>query len=80
LQIFESGDLWSPHPSKEGFGDIEGGGGMLLCLRVEKFIPIAAEGHIATHPEVKTALLVGTGREEAALLVKLVSPQTTLGD
>jgi hypothetical protein len=36
LKSFGTGDLWSPHSSKEGLWRYEGGGRMLLCLRVER--------------------------------------------
>jgi hypothetical protein len=45
----------------------------------ERLIPIVVEGHIATPREIKTALMVGTGGEEAALLVDLVSPKLLSG-
>ena len=44
-----------------------------MFLTGEKLIPIAIEHRIATHPEIKTALL-GTGRRDAAVLIELLSP------
>jgi hypothetical protein len=40
----------------------------------ERLIPIVVEGHIATDREIKTPLIVGTGREEAALLLHWSPP------
>jgi acyl-coenzyme A synthetase/AMP-(fatty) acid ligase len=80
LQIFETGDLWSPHPNKEGLWRYRGRGEDIIMFKGgERLIPIVVEGHIATHPEVRTALIVGTGREEAVLLVELVSPKLLSG-
>jgi acyl-coenzyme A synthetase/AMP-(fatty) acid ligase len=80
FQIFETGDLWSPHTSKEGLWRCRGREEDVIVFKGgERFIPLAVEGHIATHPEIKSALLVGTGREEAALMVELVSPESSRG-
>jgi acyl-CoA synthetase (AMP-forming)/AMP-acid ligase II len=80
LKSFETGDLWSPHPSKEGLWRYRGRGEDVIVFKGgERFIPTVVEGHIATHSEIKTVLLVGTGREEAALLLELVSPKLLSG-
>jgi len=81
LKFFETGDLWLPHPNKEGLWRYRGKGEDVIVFKGgERFIPIMVEGrHIATHPAIKAVLSVRAGREEAAHLVELVSPKLLSG-
>jgi hypothetical protein len=62
-------------PTKEGLWGHKGKGEDIIVFKGrERFIPIVVEGHIAIYPDIKTALtFVSTGREEAVLLVELIS-------
>lgn len=72
LQEYSSGDLFSPHPSEPHLWQYHGrADDMLVFASGEKFHPAAVENHIVQHPEVEEALLVGTRRPQAALLVAM---------
>ena len=71
LQEFSSGDLFSPEPSDPELWQYRGRtDDMQVFSTAEKFHPTAVENHIASHSDVQAALLVGTNRAQAALLLE----------
>ena len=71
-QEFSSGDLFSPHPSDPQLWQYCGrSDDMQVFSSGEKYHPVSVEQHIGHHPEVQEALLVGTRRPQAALLLEM---------
>ena len=72
LRAYPTNDLFTPHPTKPDFWYYRGrGDDIIVFLNGEKTNPISFEGHISSHPEVSAALMVGSQRMEASLLVEL---------
>jgi hypothetical protein len=72
LQTYATHDLYTPHPFKHDLWTYKGrSDDIIVFLTGRKTNPISYEHHIATHPEVKAALVVGTQRFQAALLIEL---------
>jgi acyl-CoA synthetase (AMP-forming)/AMP-acid ligase II len=66
------GDLFIQHPSDtSSYKHYGRADDLLVFLTNEKFYPTVAEQHIAGFPEVAEALLVGTRRPKAALVLRL---------
>ena len=77
LSEFRSGDLYAPHPSKPGLWMHRGRADeIIVFLTGEKTNPVSMEDHIASHPEVRTALVIGAQRFQAALLIELMTNET----
>ena len=71
-QEFSSGDLFSPHPSDPQLWQYAGrSDDMQVFSSGEKYHPVSLEQRIGHHPEVQEALLVGTRRPQAALLLEM---------
>ncbi|KAH8799065.1 putative linear gramicidin synthase subunit D [Xylogone sp. PMI_703] len=80
VPVFNTGDLFSPHPTKSDLWIYRGRLDDIIVFSTgEKTNPIAMENHIATHPGVKSALVVGHQRFQAALIVELQESMTTQG-
>ena len=71
LQEYWTKDLWSAHPT--------GSGAWLYCGRADDIIvfktgalcnPIPLEQQVSNHPDIRSALMAGTGRYRAALLLE----------
>ena len=74
LQEFQSGDLFSPHPTKPDLWMHRGrADDIIVFLTGEKTNPISMEDHITSHPEVRAVLVAGAQKIQAALLVELVT-------
>lgn len=64
-------DLFKPHPSKPNLWRYHGrSDDILVFSNGGKFSPIAAEALIQTHPSVAGAIIVGTARFQAALMIE----------
>lgn len=78
LQEYPMKDLFSKHPTKPDLWLYEGrADDVIVFSNGEKFNPARMEKIISTHPAVKSTLVVGHGRSQAALLVELVDGQTS---
>lgn len=71
LQKFSTHDLFSKHPSKNDHWLYCGrSDDVIVFLNGEKTNPILMEGLLQNHPDVRSALVVGQNRFEAALLIE----------
>ena len=78
LQEYPTNDLFSPHSTKPGLWTHRGrADDIIVFSNGEKTNPITMEQHIQSHPLVRTALVIGEGHFEAALLIE-VSQDTQL--
>ena len=74
LRAYPTNDLFSPHPEKPDFWHYRGrGDDIIVFLNGEKTNPITFEGQISSHPDVSAALMVGSQRMEAALIIELAA-------
>ena len=79
LQAYPTKDLFTTHSSEKDFWYYrERADDIIVFLNGEKTNPISYEGHIASHPEVQAALVVGAQRLEAALLIELTGDRYEL--
>lgn len=78
LQEYPMKDLYEQHPTKPDLWVYKGRlDDTIILANGEKIFPKAAEAMIARNPSVGSAMLVGTGYTQAALLVEPAeSPQT----
>ncbi|CAI7640642.1 unnamed protein product [Penicillium pancosmium] len=68
---YRTGDLFSPHPVRNGLWLYAGRQDDLIVLsNGEKFNPTATEETISSHPLVNLALVVGQGRFQAAAIIE----------
>ena len=71
LSEFPSKDLFSKHPTKPDLWLYQGrSDDVITFLNGEKTNPISMEGSISSHPDIRSALVIGQGRFEASLLVE----------
>ena len=71
LPEFSSKDLFSKHPTKPNLWLYQGrSDDVITFLNGEKTNPISMEGSISSHPDIRSALVIGQGRFEASLLVE----------
>jgi thioester reductase-like protein len=71
---YHTKDLFKPHPSKEGFWLFNSrSDDVIVFLNGEKTNPLTFEEEVASHTEVRSALVVGAQRVEAALLIELAT-------
>ena len=71
LPEFLSKDLFSKHPTKPDLWLYQGrSDDVITFLNGEKTNPISMEGSISSHPDIRSALVIGQGRFEASLLVE----------
>ena len=72
LQEFSCGDLFSPHAADAELWQYRGRTDDLQVFKSgEKYHPVAVEQRLKGSPDVAEALLVGTGRPQAALLLEM---------
>ncbi|KAN0095473.1 putative NRPS-like enzyme [Hyaloscypha variabilis] len=70
---FETKDLFAPHPTKPGLWKHQSRiDDVIVFINGEKTNPVSFEHEVASHPEVRSALVVGQGRFEASLLVERI--------
>lgn len=75
LQEFSTHDLFSRHPTKHDHWLYRGrSDDVIVFLNGEKTNPTLMEGLVQNHPDVRSALVVGQNRFEAALLVEPSHP------
>lgn len=75
LQEFSTHDLFSKHPTKHDHWLYHGrSDDVIAFLNGEKTNPILMEGLVQSHPDVRSALVVGQNRFEAALLIESSQP------
>lgn len=73
---YRTGDLYYPHPTKPDLWLYRGrSDDIIVFLTGEKTNPISMEEAIARHPEVRSVLVIGTLRFQAALLVELLAAE-----
>lgn len=71
LQEFSTHDLFSKHPTKHDHWLCRGrSDDVIVFLNGEKTNPSLMEGLVQNHPDVRSALVVGQNRFEAALLIE----------
>ena len=71
LSEFSSKDLFSQHPTKPNLWTYHGrSDDVITFLNGEKTNPVSMERSISSHPDVRSALVIGKGRFEASLLVE----------
>lgn len=74
VREFRTSDLFSAHPTIPGFwrhtGRVDD---IIVFSNGEKTNPISFESHVAGHPAVSGALVFGTNRTEAGLLVEVAA-------
>jgi len=77
-------DLFSPHPTRKDLWMYRGrADDIIVFLNGEKTNPLSMEGLVSSHPAVRSALVIGAQRLQAALLIELtnnkdMSPQEEL--
>lgn len=75
LQEFGTHDLFLKHPSKQDHWLYQGrSDDVIIFLNGEKTNPILMEGLVQNHPDVRSALVIGQNRFEAALMVEPSQP------
>lgn len=71
LREYSLGDQFSPHPSKPGLWKCCGRADDIIVMFAGwKANPIAMEARVASHPNVRDVLMVGTNRRHTGLLVE----------
>lgn len=81
LTEYRTGDLLQKHPTRDGLWKYYGRTDDLLTFSTaEKFHPTETERRISSHPAVAEALLVGTRRSKASLILRLSDGGTEVSD
>lgn len=81
LQEYSMKDVYSQHPSKPGLWLYRGRSDDVIVFSTgEKINPLTMEGIIGIHPDVSSALVVGQGRFQSALLIEAKKPPVTLDE
>ena len=71
LAEFSTRDLFSPHPTTPGLWAYRGrSDDIIVFLNGEKANPLSTEGYVSSLPEVRSALVLGSRRFQAALLIE----------
>ena len=71
LQEYSMRDLYAKHPTKPGLWLYSGrADDIIVYVTGEKFNPVSMEHLIQSSPEVRSALVTGTGRFQSALLIE----------
>lgn len=71
LELYRTGDLFRPHPTKPALWHYEGRGDDIIVLsNGEKLNPIDAEKLIQSHPLVRLAAIFGQDRFQTSLLIE----------
>ncbi|PHH89621.1 hypothetical protein CDD83_5637 [Cordyceps sp. RAO-2017] len=69
---YRTSDLFTAHPTVPGFWQYRGRvDDLIVFLNGEKTNPIGFESHVMGHPDVSGALVFGTNRMEAGVLIEL---------
>ncbi len=77
LTEYPTKDLFAPHPSEPDLWTHKGRIDDRIVFKPGYMCnPIAMEQQVSHHPEVRAALMAGTGRFQPALMVELASGQT----
>ncbi|TVY87466.1 Non-canonical non-ribosomal peptide synthetase [Lachnellula willkommii] len=75
LQEYSMKDLYSKHPTKEGFWLYRGrSDDIIVFSNGEKMNPLTVEARINSHEMVSSALVLGNGRFQSAVLVEPAKP------
>jgi acyl-coenzyme A synthetase/AMP-(fatty) acid ligase len=75
-QEYATGDLYKMHPTEPDLWDFQGrNDDMIVLASSEKFWPVAVEKLIVQHPNVRDAVVIGTGRVRPVLLLDVESAQ-----
>ncbi|PHH60729.1 hypothetical protein CDD81_1311 [Ophiocordyceps australis] len=75
LDEFRSKDLFAPHDSLAGFWQYKGRtDDMIVFSNGEKTNPQSFESHVCGHAHVAAALVFGSNREEAGILIETTRP------
>ncbi len=75
LQEYSMHDLYSKHPTKPDLWHYRGrSDDVIVLVNGEKLNPVTMEEVIASHPEVRSALVVGQARFQTALLIEPMKP------
>ncbi|KAI0169406.1 hypothetical protein GGR52DRAFT_555036 [Hypoxylon sp. FL1284] len=70
-QEYDTGDLFQPHPTLPDYWAYAGrSDGIIVLSNGEKLNPVTIEEHVERHPLVKGALVIGSGRFQAGLLIE----------
>jgi len=73
LQEFHTKDLFSPHPTKAGLWIFQGRADDIIILTNGQMCdPKIMEHAVAGHPQIRGAVMLGTGKDFPVLLVELV--------
>lgn len=81
LQEYSMKDVYSKHPGKPGLWLYRGRSDDVIVFSTgEKINPLTMEGVIGIHPDVSSALVVGQGRFQSALLIEAKRPPITLDE
>ncbi|PHH81827.1 hypothetical protein CDD82_7761 [Ophiocordyceps australis] len=76
LQEFRTSDLFAPHPKVPGFWQHRGRiDDTIVFLSGEKTNPLSFESFVLDHPDVSGALVFGTNRMEAGILIELADTE-----
>ena len=71
LKEYRTKDLWSPHPVKSGLWQYRGRADDIINFKTGYLCnPIRLEQHVSSQPDVRSALMAGTGRYRPALLLE----------
>lgn len=71
---YETRDLFKEHPTKRGLWSYQSRiDDVIVFSNGEKTNPVSFENEVISHPEVKSALVIGAQRFEAALLIELAN-------
>ena len=81
LREYHTNDLYSKHPTKSDLWMYRGRmDDIIVLVNGEKLNPVTIEGHVSSHKEVKSALVLGEGRFQVALLVEPIHPLDTTAE
>ena len=82
VQEYSMKDLYSPHPTKPGFWMYRGrADDVVVLMDGKKMHPSAIEDVSTSHPEVRSAMVLGQARLKPALLLEAKNPSlVTTGD
>jgi len=81
LQEFHTRDLYSKHPTKSGLWMYRGRmDDIIVFVNGEKLNPVTIEDQVGSHRAVKSTLVAGEGRFNAALLVEPIQPPQTTAE
>ncbi|KAI6351823.1 hypothetical protein MCOR25_009733 [Pyricularia grisea] len=76
LQEYRTKDLYIKHPTLPNHWKYHGrADDVIVFSNGEKLNPVSIEEIVASHPDIRSALVVGAGRFQPALIVEPVSPE-----